>query len=76
MGAPGKQDRAAVASVREEPAAPWREATFVVWRAKLQSNLCVTARDIPTVAPLFAWRVYEPSAPGAPLLPRRRRRSC
>jgi hypothetical protein len=54
---------------------PWRQTTFVVWRGKLQSELCLSARQLPTVAPLVAWRIWEPDARQAPLVPRRRRRA-
>lgn len=55
---------------------PWRQTTFVVWRGKLQSGLCLTARQLPTVSPLVVWRMYEPEGRSAPLVPRRRRMSC
>ena len=71
-----KGRRTQVAAVTEEPVAALRQATFVVWRGKLQSSLCVTAREIPTISPLAAWRVCEPSSPGAALVPRRRRTAC
>jgi hypothetical protein len=58
-----------------EPPYPWRLATFVVWRGKLQSSLCLAARQLPTVSPLVVWRVFEPDARRAPLVPRRRRRT-
>lgn len=59
----------------QEVRLPWRQITFVVWRGKLQSDLCLSARQLPTVAPLVAWRVWEPDARQAPLVPRRRRRT-
>jgi hypothetical protein len=76
MEATRKRRRTEVAPSVDEPVAPLRQATFVVWRGKLQSSLCVTAREIPTVSPLAAWRVYEPAKPGAALVPRRRRMGC
>ena len=60
----------------EEDLTPWRQTTFVVWRAKLQSGLCLTARQLPTMSPLVIWRMYEPAERSAPLVPRRRRMSC
>jgi hypothetical protein len=59
----------------KEVVRPWRQTTFVVWRGKLQSDLCLSARQLPTVAPLVAWRVWEPDGRQAPLVPRRRRRA-
>jgi hypothetical protein len=61
--------------VSQEVKLPWRQTTFVVWRGKLQSDLCLSARQLPTVAPLVAWRIWEPDARQAPLVPRRRRRT-
>ena len=71
-----KGRRTAQAQAKEEPTAPLRQATFVVWRGKLLSSLCVTAREIPTLSPIAAWRICEPSVPGAALVPRRRRSGC
>ena len=76
MEATRKGRRTARAQVKEEPTAPLRQATFVVWRGKLLSSLCVTAREIPTISPIAAWRICEPSASGAALVPRRRRLGC
>lgn len=73
--APKAPEAAAVETIEEEPVQPWRVATSVVWRGKLLSSLCVTARQLPTVSPLVVWRSYEPSARTAPLVPRRRRLS-
>ena len=76
MEATRKGRRTAWAQAKEEPVAPLRQTTFVVWRGKLLSSLCVTAREIPTISPIAAWRICEPSAPGAALVPRRRRLAC
>ena len=59
----------------EETLTPYRQTTFVVWKGKLQSGLCLAARQLPTVSPLVIWRVHEPAACRAPLVPRRRRLS-
>lgn len=67
---------AAVEADAEDAVQPWRQTTFVVWRGKLQSGLCLTARQLPTVSPLVIWRMYEPDSRRAPLVPRRRRMSC
>jgi hypothetical protein len=62
-------------AAEQEPLLPWRVTTFVVWRGKLQSSLCLSARQLPTVSPLVIWRMCEPDARSAPLVPRRRRRA-
>jgi hypothetical protein len=71
---PKDTDATAEPAPTEEPLLPWRLTTFVVWRGKLQSSLCLSARQLPTVSPLVVWRMYEPDARSAPLVPRRRRR--
>ena len=71
-----KGRRTAQVQAKEEPPAPLRQATFVVWRGKLLSSLCVTAREIPTLLPIAAWRICEPSTAGAAFVPRRRRSGC
>jgi hypothetical protein len=76
MRAASKRERSVESVTREEPVVALRQATFVVWRGKLQSSLCVTARQIPTISPLAAWRVWEPSTQGVALVPRRRRQGC
>jgi hypothetical protein len=73
--APKGPQAAAVESTEDEPVQPWRVTTSVVWRGKLVSSLCLTARQLPTVSPLVVWRSCEPAARTAPLLPRRRRMS-
>ena len=73
---PKDADATAETAAVEEPLLPWRLTTFVVWRGKLQSSLCLSARQLPTVSPLVVWRTYEPDARVAPLVPRRRRRTC
>jgi hypothetical protein len=73
---PKDADATAEQTTTEEPLLPWRQTTFVVWRGKLQSSLCLSARQLPTVSPLVVWRVYEPDARCAPLVPRRRRMAC
>lgn len=76
MEAARKGRRTVREQVKEEPAPALRQTTFVVWRGKLLTSLCVTAREIPTLSPIAAWRICEPAAPGAALLPRRRRSAC
>jgi hypothetical protein len=65
----------AVETTEDEAAQPWRVTTSVVWRGKLLSSLCLSARQLPTISPLVVWRSYEPTARTAPLVPRRRRLS-
>ena len=65
-----------VETAEDESAQAWRITTSVVWRGKLFPTLCLSARQLPTVSPLVAWRSYEPVARTAPLVPRRRRLSC
>jgi hypothetical protein len=72
---PKDPEAAPTTSTEEEPVQPWRLITSVVWRGKLQSSLCLTARQLPTVSPLVVWRMYEPESRTAPLVPRRRRLS-
>jgi hypothetical protein len=72
---PKDPEPAAVEDAAEEGFLPWRQTTFVVWRGKLQSELCLAARQLPTVSPLVCWRIWEPDARRAPLVPRRRRRT-
>jgi hypothetical protein len=73
---PKDADASPVEATSEEPLLPWRLTTFVVWRGKLQSTLCLSGRQLPTVSPLVVWRMYEPDARCAPLVPRRRRLTC
>jgi hypothetical protein len=72
---PKDPQAAPVEAIDEEPVQPWRITTSVVWRGKLLSSLCLTARQLPTLSPLVVWRSYEPAARTAPLVPRRRRLS-
>lgn len=76
MDAAPKDPEATTEERTDLPIVPWRQTTFVVWRGKLQSGLCLAARQLPTVSPLVIWRMHEPDARCAPLVPRRRRRSC
>jgi hypothetical protein len=72
---PKDPQAAPLEAIEDEPVQPWRITTSVVWRGRLMSSLCLNARELPTVAPLVAWRTYEPAPRTAPLLPRRRRLS-